>query len=388
MATQVLRLVLGMATGVVLARALEPEGRGVYAVITTTGMTAIIIGHLSVPYSQIAFWKEGLLNRVLAANGLLLGLLSGSVAMIGALALSPIILPGAPALVTAAVTVVPLGVVISNLRGILLLQGQVNLVNRSNLTSAAIQCVGVALLAGVGHVHIAAVVALWWVFTAAPLFLYVRALRPRLAHADRGLALRQLGLSARYHGGPIAVHLLITCDVLLLNAMVSPSETGLYTVAASVLALAYVPADAITMVVLPRQAGDDPAGSKSATARALWVTLLSSSACVGLLAAASPILVPFVYGDSYAKSVTSLLLLAPGVVALSMVRLTEQYLVRLRRPLAMAGICTGALIFNVALNLYLIPRWGAPGAAVSSTLSYGLLALTEFVWFRRTRGTS
>ncbi|MGI5287077.1 lipopolysaccharide biosynthesis protein [Nonomuraea polychroma] len=383
-AAQALRLVLAATTGAILARTLQPDGRGVYAVITTIATTAIIIGHLSVPHSQIAFWGDRLVNRALTANGLILGLVSGAVAGICTVALTPLILPYEALLLAAAVLVAaPLGVAACNLQRVLLLEAQVATSNHGILLSALVQCVPTAVLAATGNVTIATVIVIWCAATVLPLGLYVWKLRPAVAHADRGLALRQLNLSYRYHIGLISLHLLMTIDVLLLNAMTSPAEVGIYTVAVSVLSLANVPADAILQVVLPRQAAQDMTNSRSATVRALRWTIPSSLACVGMLAAASPVVVPLMYGDAYEGSIAALMVLAPGIAALSMVRLMEQYLIRLQRPLSMAGLCMGALAVNVALNLMWIPRWGAVGAALSSTVAYGLLALAQFIRFAR-----
>ncbi|MGN9843393.1 lipopolysaccharide biosynthesis protein [Nonomuraea sp. H19] len=388
-AAQVLRVVLAATTGAILARTLQPDGRGVYAVITTTATTAIIIGHLSVPHSQIAFWGDRLLNRALTANGLILGLVSGSVAAICTVALTPLILPHEAGLLAAAVLVAaPLGVAAVNLQRVLLLEAHVATSNHGVLLSALAQCVPTAVLAATGHVTIATVIVLWCASTVLPLGLYVWKLRPAVAHADRELAQRQLSMSYRYHIGLISLHLLMTIDVLLLNAMTSSAEVGIYTVAVSVLSLANVPTDAIMQVVLPRQAAPDMTNSRSATVRALRWTMPSSLACVGMLAAASPIVVPLMYGDAYGGSIAVLLVLAPGIAALSVVRLMEQYLIRLQRPLSMAGVCLGALAINVALNLVCIPRWGAVGAALSSTVSYGLLSLAQFIRFARAHRSS
>jgi Na+-driven multidrug efflux pump len=45
-----------------------------------------------------------------------------------------------------------------------------------------------------------------------------------------------------------------------------------------------------------------------------------------------------------------------------------------------------ALALNVALNLWWIPRWGAAGAALASTVSYSAGALGLVVCYRRITG--
>ncbi|MFG1686372.1 lipopolysaccharide biosynthesis protein [Nonomuraea sp. NPDC049269] len=390
-ASQALRLLLATGTSILIARYLQPEGRGLYAMIVAMASGAVVLGHFTVVYTQIALWKDGVLSRVLTANGLLLGLGLGSAAALCTFAVSPLVFPNRPALLLAvALASVPAVAAITNLRGILTLQARVDLVNRAILISGLINCVPLAVLAVLGHFTLSAVVVMWAVSAAVPLPLYLRALRPNLGHVTWELARRQLSLAGRHHIGVIAQYFLLwsAADVLLLNILVSSSEAGLYSVAVVVISIARVPADAVTQVVLPRQASSDVTASGVATARALRVSLLSSSVCAGLLAAASPLLVPWVFGPAYQRSVLPLAILGPGVTAYASARLAGQYLIRLGRPLSMSGITVGALVVNVVLDLLLIPSWGAAGAALSSTIAYSLLAFIEVMWFRRARASA
>lgn len=389
--SQGLRLLLATVTSILIARYLQPEGRGLYAMIVSLVSTSVILGHFTIVNSQIAFWKDGALSRALTANGLLLGVGLGAVAALGAFAVSPLVFPNRPALLLAvALSAVPAMAAIINLRGILTLQARVGLVNRSILISGLVNCVSLVLLAVLGHFTISTVIVMWAVSAVLPLPSYLRALRPNLSHATRELAVRQLGLAGRYYVGNIAQHVLLwsVADIMLLNTLASASEAGLYSVAVVVTTIARVPAEAVIQVVLPQQAGGDMTASAAATARALRLLSLCSSGCAFLLAAASPLLVPWVFGPSYEGSVLPLAVLAPGVTAYGVARLTAQYLIRLDRPLSMSGITVAALAMNIALDLLLIPGWGAVGAALSSSISFGLLAAVEVVWFFRARASS
>ncbi|MEU8145767.1 polysaccharide biosynthesis C-terminal domain-containing protein [Nonomuraea sp. NPDC048901] len=386
--SQSLRLLLSTVTSILIARYLQPDGRGQYALIVSLVSGAAILGHFTVVNTQIALWKDGALSRVLTANGLLLGIGLGAVAGLAVFVASPLVFPNRPALLLAvALAGVPAMAAIVNLRGMLTLQARMALINRSILVSGLINCLPLVLLAVLGHFTISAVVIMWTVSAVVPLPLYLRTLRPNLSHASWDLAVRQLGLAGRYHIGHIAQYFLLwsAADILLLNALVSASEAGLYSVAVVVITIARVPADAVIQVVLPQQASGDMTTSAAATARALRLALLCSSGCALFLAAASPLLVPFVFGASYERSVLPLVILAPGIAAYAIVRLTGQYLIRLDRPLGISGITVVALTVNIALDLVLIPYMGAAGAALSSSIAYGLLAVIEVMWFFRAR---
>ncbi|MEV0595080.1 oligosaccharide flippase family protein [Nonomuraea cavernae] len=387
LASRGVRLALETTTGVLIARTLQPEGRGVYAVITTAAFAAIVVGHLSLEKSQITFWSNQSRHQSLATNGLLLGLVMGSVSALGALVF--VVVSGSPggfALWALALSVVPLGAASVNLNSILTLQSRMDVVNRQSLAGALAQCSGILVLAAIGHLTIASVIICWAVATALPFAFAVSGLRPISLRIDGALVKRQLGLSSKYHVGWVALYLLVTIDILLLGAMDSPAAVGLYTVAVTVMTLTRIPCETITQVILPRQASRDVDDAKHVTVRALRLILLVSSGTVALLAAASPWLIPLVYGQSFAGSVAPLLVLAPGTIALMLIRPLEQHLVRLERPMTMTAIAVGSLCANILLNLALIPRWGTVGAALASTVTYIAMALLEMSRFARSTG--
>ncbi|MFD8564440.1 lipopolysaccharide biosynthesis protein [Streptosporangium canum] len=387
MASHTVRLALAAAAGVVVARTLQPDGRGLYAVIITAAGLAISAGHLSVVKSQIALWPNPAHHRSLVGNGLILGLLLGSVSALATLGIVVEYVPlEAPHLLALALLAVPFGIASANLNGILFLQARNGVANRAVVVSALVMYVPILVLGASGDLTVMAVVLCWTIATAAPCLLFIPSLGLWGARADPALARRQLALSGRYHIGNVSFQLLLTVDLLLLNSFASSAQVGLYTVAVAFLALANVPTDATTQITLARQAVDDGHDARQATARALRLNLLFSSVAVGVLAMAASTLIPLLYGAAYAGSVAPLLARAPGAIALSLLRPAEQYLVRLGRPMTMTAVAVGALTVNLALNMLLIPEWGATGAAVAASVSYIAMVLTEVLWFARVAG--
>ncbi|WP_436762432.1 lipopolysaccharide biosynthesis protein [Streptosporangium sp. V21-05] len=388
MASHVLRLTLAALTGVLMARTLQPEGRGVYAMLATTGGIAVVLGNLSIGRSQIALWRDPSRHRALAGNGLLLGLLLGLASAAVTLAVVPAFVPlPSPHLLVVALLAVPFGVAAVNLNGIAQLRSRNDLVNRGVVASALVLNLPILALAATGNLTVTAVVVCWTAAVSAPFWLLLRPLGLRSMRVEPALARRQLALSSRYHIGLAAFHLLLTADVFLLGALVSPAEVGLYTVGGAFLTFSRVPADAVAQVALPRQAVEDERDARDVSVRVLRLSLLLSAVSACALAAASPVLVPLLYGTAFAGSVTPILLLAPGVVALSLLRPVEQYLVRLGRPMTMTAVAVAALLANLALNALLIPRWGAAGAALAASASCAAMAAAEITWFARRTAT-
>lgn len=114
----------------------------------------------------------------------------------------------------------------------------------------------------------------------------------------------------------------------------------------------------------------------------LRLMMLFGVSMASLLAALAPVLVPFLYGDSYLPSVLILQVLAWVLIPIfldfpigSMLNATH----RAAQKTAAMGI---AMLINASMNWILIPQMGAIGAAWSAIMSFVTLYLLG-VWFVR-----
>jgi O-antigen/teichoic acid export membrane protein len=102
--------------------------------------------------------------------------------------------------------------------------------------------------------------------------------------------------------------------------------------------------------------------------------------------AGGPFAIRLLYGRAYLEAIRPMLLMLPGIVALSLyLLLTRNFTSRNRQQVNIVA-ATAALVINVGLNWVLIPRWGIAGAAVSTAVSYSTAALILLVVFARESG--
>jgi O-antigen/teichoic acid export membrane protein len=383
-------VIVGGATGVVISRALHPEGRGTYALVVAFASAAMAIGHLSLDQAHIALWPGR--RAAVTANGAVLGPVLGGLAALGAGALAWTGLSGLGAaahsgLLLVALLSVPPAVTVLYLSNILVLGARVATVDWATLTGGVLQCGALLGLAAAGRLSVGWVVWIWALSTAAPLLLILPVARPRLRDFDRWVARRSVSQGLRYHGGSAALYLTYRLDVLILGGMASAAAVGLYTLAVTLAELIRIPTEALARASLSRQAADDLAVVAAVTVRATRMSVLLAGASVGGLCAAAPVLVPAAYGADFAASVPALYALAPGLFALCAGRQVSAYLVRLNKPLTMSALSVAALVVNVAVNLVLIPSWGIVGCALASSASYTLIAAGQVYRFCRATGT-
>ena len=182
--------------------------------------------------------------------------------------------------------------------------------------------------------------------------------------------------------GIVLSALYFRADVFLLQHWSGAEAVARYgAVFRLVDAMRLVPA-AILAVVLPVMfRGRNTAFLQKLSAGLLAFGLVTSVA----LYAAAPIVVPLAFGAAYAPATPlfRILLVAFPLLALNY-GLTSQ-LIGWNRQRAFALINGGAFVANIAMNMYLIPRLAAAGAAWATVATEGLLTVAcVFVLSRAT----
>ena len=78
-----------------------------------------------------------------------------------------------------------------------------------------------------------------------------------------------------------------------------------------------------------------------------------------------------------------LLILLPGVIAISLGKVLCSYLGGIGKPVFATYASLAALIVNIGLNVLLIPKWGIAGAALATSISYSLDTVIIFIVFSK-----
>ncbi|WP_345442593.1 lipopolysaccharide biosynthesis protein [Actinoallomurus vinaceus] len=386
------RFLLGALMSVVVNRSLGPEGRGTYAVLMTVATVALHLGHLSVEESHVALWPRVRDSALITANCLLFGMALGCVCAIAAgiviEGLGPGVVPVRDhGLLVLALAWIPCAMTEKLLARLMVLKARIDVNNWSGLLSVGVHCAALIGLAAMAKLTLWWIVALWTVSAALPLAVLLPAARPRLRHCDAGVARRALRLGLRYHTGLVSMFLLLRADILILGAMTTTVEVGLYAAAVTLMELGRVPPDTVANLAMPRQLEGDERTAAAFTVNSTRIAALVATVSVALLCATAPFVVPAVYGPAFTGSIGPLLGLAPGLWLIGATRPVGAFLLRLDRPLLSSVTTVVALTINVGLNLALIPSCGAVGSALAASIGYGVLAALQIMWFLRVTRT-
>jgi O-antigen/teichoic acid export membrane protein len=163
-------------------------------------------------------------------------------------------------------------------------------------------------------------------------------------------------------------------DQLVLSQTVPAADLGRYAVAVS-LSLFPIPlVSAIGNVAFPRLAAQSEMTQASQRLQKASVagSFVVSAGLIFPFAAVAYWVVPLVFGSAYREAVPLLWILAPGSVFLACGQVVGDLLRGKRQPGAVAWAQGLAAVFTVVLLLALLPFVGVYGAAIASTVAYGI----------------
>jgi len=170
----------------------------------------------------------------------------------------------------------------------------------------------------------------------------------------------------------------------VLSVTVPSADLGRYSIAVSITLLPAPLVSAIGYVLLPRLAAENvfTAGSRQLQRNAVLVSAGLAAVILLPLALAAPWLVPFVFGATYRAAVPLVWILTPGGIFLCCGQVVTNLLRGRGRQMVVARAEGAAFIVTLAMLAVLIPVLGVTGAAIASTVPYGisLVVMLRSLW--------
>ena len=179
-------------------------------------------------------------------------------------------------------------------------------------------------------------------------------------------------------------------DTILVGFFLNPVSVGLYVLAKQISQFLETPVYALGFSLAPTY-GAEKARDNIQAAADLYETSLEYSLLVYIPAAAGLVLVAeptirYIFGSEYLGAVAVLQILAIYVIFRSLTTITENGLDYLGRARSRAIIKVVTVVLNIFLSILLIPRVGIIGAAIATTISYGLFSIaTMYIVFSELR---
>jgi O-antigen/teichoic acid export membrane protein len=199
----------------------------------------------------------------------------------------------------------------------------------------------------------------------------------------------------RAWGSEVLIQLNLRVDLILVGAYAGASESGVYSVALSATAVAWLVMTAISVSALPRSArlgAHSELGLLERTerddrdARTLRHAVLVAPAVGVAIVALLTIGIPIFYGSAFHRSVALGLILLPGSLALGVGMAAVSILLGRGQGARVLRACLAVVPATVVALLLAVPGGGATAAAIVSSCSYLGFALLTVLELRGASG--
>jgi len=395
--TRVLMLAGVFGSGVVIARWLGPDGFGVYAVVNVIVALALQIGSAGLPSANTYFIARDR-NQVgtVWANAIAFALVIGSLLTAAVLALAwwrPSMFGGVSTrlLAIAAVSIPFQLLFILNLN-ILLALDRIRQLNLFDGLLPALVLVNAVIALILLQRQLASLIALNTIVGSVLSLVLMIYLRKIIAHQKDSRAMRpnaqllktMLAYGIKFYVSIMAGTIILRADLLIVNRFRGAAEAGVYGIASQFSFLLLMLPAVIATLLFPRVAATQDDRGEFAVLVTRHTTLVMLVTCLGAIALAY--LLPFIYGANFGDATIQLLILLPGIFFMGLESVLVQHFTGTGLPAAIPWFWVITVAFNLGLNLLFVPRFGARGAAVNSTLSYALIFLLVAVYFRMKTG--
>ena len=390
MGISILGYAVGFVASVLIARALGPTGRGLYAYPVALLGIVMALGHVGLEFAQIYLAGQGRDLRHMWANATAFSLVAGAVrwaGLAGVLAIDPRVAGGLPlSWIAIPMGLVPLLLMSLYWASLLQLDGRLVTATWASWFGVALQAVSIGVLFFLHELTPFRVLLLQWLTNgSAWLLLLLACYRAGLVNfrIDPALLRQSVAFGVKAYVAQVFFFLVLRVDQVLVANLAGYDQLGLYALATTVAELLWLLTNPLAAAVIPHmvraRTGHDRRMSFAIARLSLWISM---AAAIGAWFLA-PLVIPVVYGPSFSAAAPALRLLLPGVVALAAARPLGAVLLKDGRALIVSVLGLGALALNVALNLVLLPRIGIRGASIASSVCYAALAISYVIIARR-----
>jgi O-antigen/teichoic acid export membrane protein len=183
--------------------------------------------------------------------------------------------------------------------------------------------------------------------------------------------------------------LVLWLDVLLVGAMTSTRQAGIYATASRFVLLGTLAIEAVRLAIAPQLgamfARNDLAGAQRMYGVATWWLMVPSWPVYIVIAAFAPVFLRL-FGEGFSEAQDVLVILSIAMLFNIGTGNVTVVLLMAGKSVWNLGNALIAFVINLGLNLLLIPRLGITGAAIAWTVSIVWENLAPLVQIRRAFG--
>jgi len=389
--TRVLLIVFSLATSIIVARSLGPEGRGLYALAMTIGLLGIQFTNLGL-HSSNTFYvaRNPNLLSPLMGNSLLVSFCVGGIGTIVAglfFNAFPEIAPIQGPLLLIALAWIPFGLAYLLNQNLMLGIQEMRAFNKLEIFNKAISIILIVVVIFSGWVSptslfstsfLALVICLIWSFN----ILNKHIARP--IHLSKSLFRKHLPYGIKAYLGSLIGFLLLRVDILMVDRILGKKEVGLYDIAVNMSDMIYLFPMVVSTILFPKLSRITDIKEKWNLSKNTGIVMLIIMAviCIGVAALALPI-IHLLYGKPFMGCVPAFIFLIICKFLMAANSIFSTFIASIYVPWTTVPFNLSTLGINIVLNLYWIEKYGIVGAAMSSIVCFLLLIAFHYFYTRK-----
>jgi O-antigen/teichoic acid export membrane protein len=397
-ATRLAMIFNSVVAGIIVAHWLGADGVGQLAVINVAVATIVQLGSFGLPSSNTYFIAQDQARcRAATINSMIFALGAGSLL---AVALSAV---GAARpdwfgrvssdIISVAAFSIPFQLMTLIGLNILLAVGKVRAFNLLDLVGQSFVLINVICVSRLVRGRLGTLIL--WNTSASVLVSCVVAVLlvlagPKLLRTkwrpDMALLRRMITYGLKFHVSILAGVIIIRADLLVVNHFWGAAEAGVYSVASQFGLLLMLLPGVIATLLFPRITAEQDAGGETTCTVTRYTTFIMLLCCIA--AVPLSLLFPLIYGPDFSESTGLLMILLPGVYLMGLESVLVQHFNALGLPRAIPLYWIATLVLNLILVFSLVPKLGAQGAAIASSISYAAIFALVALHFRTSTGNS
>ena len=389
----ILTMVLGFASTIIIARVLGPEKQGIYTLVVLLPNMLVTFLNVGIGPSSVYYvGKQKYSIETIVSTNIFLALIISAISIvIGILSIvlfRDTFFKGVPIIYLFIIlSVLPLLFANSFLQAVFQGLQDFKVFNLVAIFGSIMNLVFLIIVVLLLRLNVIGAIISFFASVIAPtliliIYLKKRNIIVRFKYISKEFIKDSLIYGYKAHLSNILAFVNYRADILMISYFLSPAAVGIYNVAVSIAEKLWVVSQPVSAVLFPRiSSAKTDEERNNLTAKVARNVLLLSIIIGFIIFLISDLFIEIMFGEKYKAASNIIKILLVGITLFSAERILSNDLAGRGKPELNLYMSLFTVIVNIILNLIFIPKWGFYGAAVATSVAYSLTFILKILVF-------
>jgi O-antigen/teichoic acid export membrane protein len=389
----ILTMVLGFASAVIIARVLGPEKQGIYTLVVLLPNMLVTFLNIGIGPANVYFIgkQKYSIETVVSSNIFLVIVISAISIVIGVLSIvlfKHTFFKGVPIIYLFIIlSVLPLLFANSFLQAVFQGLQDFKVFNLVAIFGSIMNLVFLTIVVLLLRLSVIGAIISFFASAIAPtiiliIYLKKRNVIPRVRHISKEFIKDSLIYGYKAHLSNILAFVNYRADILMISYFLSPVAVGIYNVAVSIAEKLWIVSQPVSTVLFPRISSSKTDKERNELSEKVTRSVLFISLIFGVIIfLISDLFIKIMFGEKYIASSDIIRILLVGITLFSAERILSNDLAGRGKPEINLYTSLFTVIVNIMLNIIFVPKWGFYGAAMATSVAYSLTFILKVLVF-------